>query len=132
MHEHSNMITVRMTAILVSRFLLDLQAASQKSLKLARDDPLYSSRMGDSEDNGRGAGSLVFAGFDVVGSLGASLAPSGHASDGMDDEEFREADNSGESNQEDTAPGERDAAAEPTLEATSPVASVEGAAASSV
>ena len=132
MHDHSDMIIIRMTSILVSRFLLDLQVANQKSLKLARDDPLYSSGMGDSEDNGRGVDSLVFAGFDVVGSLGASLAHSEHASDGMDDEEFREADNSGESNQEDTAPGERDAAAEPTLEATSPVASVEGAAASSV
>ena len=90
------MITIRITAILVSRFLLDLQAASERSLKLARDDPLYSSRMGDSEDNGQGVGSLVFAGFDVVGSLGASLAPSEHASDGMEDEEFGAADDSGE------------------------------------
>ena len=126
------MIIVRMAAILVSRFLLDLQAANQKSLKLARDDPLYSSRIGDSEDNGQGVGSLVFAGFDVVGSLGASLAPSEHASDGVDDEEFGAADDSGEPIQEDTAPGERDAAAESTLETTAPVASIEGAAASSV
>ena len=126
------MITVRMTSILVSRFLLDLQAANQKSLKLARDDPLYSSRMGDSEDNGQGVGSLVFAGFDVVGSLGASLAPSEHASDGVDDEEFGEADNSGEPIEEDTAPGERDAAAELALEAIAPVASVGVAAASLV
>ena len=124
MDDNSDMIIVRMTSILVSRFLLDLQAASQKSLKLARDDPLYSSRMGDSEDNERGVGSLVFAGFDVVGSLGASLAPSEHASDGMDDGEFREADDSGEAIQEDTAPGESDAAAEPALEAIEPVASV--------
>ena len=131
-HDHSDMIIVRMTAILVSRFLLDLQAASERSLKLARDDPLYSSRMVDSEDNGQGVGPLVFAGFDVVGSLGASLAPSDHASDGMEDEAFREADNSGESIQEDTAPGERDAAAEPIIEATAPLAFVEGAGASSV
>ena len=133
MHEYSDTITVRMTAILVSRFLLDIQAANQKSLKLARDDPLYSSRMDDSEDNGRGVGSLVFAGFDVVGSLGASLAPSEHASNGhVDDEEFGETDNLEEPTQEDTAPGERDAATELTLEATAPVASVGGAAASSV
>ena len=131
MHTHSDMIIIRMTAILVSRFLLDLQAASQNSLKLARDDPLYSSRMGDSEDNGRGVGSLVFAGFDVVGSLGASLAPSEHASDGhVNDEEFGETDSLEEPTQEDTAPGERDAAAEPALEAIAPVASVEGAASS--
>ena len=126
MHDHSDTIIVRVTSILVSRFLLDLQAANQKSLKLARDDPLYSSGMGDSEDNGRGVGSLVFAGFDVVGSLGASLAPSEHASDGMDDEEFGKADNSEEPIQEDTAPGERDVA----LEAAVHVACVEGAAAS--
>ena len=127
------MITVRMTAILVSRFLLDLQAASQNSLKLARDDPLYSSMMDDSEDNGpRGVGSLVFAGFDVVGSLGASLAPNEHASDGMDDEEFGAADDSGEPIQEDTAPGERDAAAKPALEAIAPVVSVGVPAASSM
>ena len=128
----SDMTIFRMTSILVSRFLLDLQAASQKSLKVALDDPLYSSRMGDSEDNERGVDSLVFAGFDVVGSLGAALAPSEHGSDGMTDGEFREADNSGEPIQEDTAPGERDAAAEPALEAIAPVASVEGGAASSV
>ena len=132
MHDYPDIIIIRMTAILVSRFLLDLQAANQKSLKLARDDPLYSSRMGDSEDNGQGVGSLVFAGFDVVGSLGAALAPSEHASDGMDDEEIREADDSGEPIQEDTAPGERDAAAEPALEAIEPVASIEGAAESSM
>ena len=132
MHDHPDIIIIRMTAILVSRFLLDLQAASQNSLKLARDDPLYSSRIGDSEDNGQGVGSLVFAGFDVVGSLGASLSPSEHASDGMDDEEFGEADNSGEAIQEDTASGERDAAAEPALEAIAPVASVGVPAASSV
>ena len=132
MHDQSDMTIFRMTAILVSRFLLDLQAASQKSLKLARDDPLYSSRMGDSEDNGRGVGSLVFAGFDVVGPLGASLAPNEHASDGMDDEEFKGADDSGEPIEEDTAQGERDAAAEPILEATAPRAFVEGAAASSM
>ena len=132
MHDQSDMTIFRMTSILVSRFLLDLQAASQKSLKLARDDPLYSSGMGGSEDNGWGVGSLVFAGFDVVGPFGASLAPSEHGSDGMTDGEFREADNSGESIQEDTAPGERDAAAEVTIEATAPVAFVEGAAASSV
>ena len=90
MRDHSDMIIVRMTAILVSRFLLDLQAANQKSLKVAQDDPLYSSRMGDNEDNGQGVGPLFFAGFDVVGSLGASLALSEHASDGMEDEAFRE------------------------------------------
>ena len=112
MHEHSDMIIIRMTALLVSRFLLDLQAANQKSLKLARDDPLYSSRMDDSEDNGRRTGSLVFAGFDVVGSLGTSLAPSEHTSDGMEDGEFGEADNLEEPIEDDTALRERDAGAE--------------------
>ena len=132
MYDHSDMSMVRMTSILVSRFLLDLQAVSQKSLKLARDDPLYSSRLDGSENNARGAGSLVFAGFDVVGSLGASLSPSEHASDGMDDEEFREVENSEELTQEDAAPGERDAAADPTFEEAAPVGCVEEVPGSSV
>ena len=67
-----------MTAILVSRFRLDLQAVNQKPLKLGRDDPLHSSHMDASEHSGRDVGSLVFRRFDVVGSLGASLAPSEH------------------------------------------------------
>ena len=116
MHEHSDMITVRMTAILVSRFLLDLQAANQKSLKVARDDPLYSSRMDDSEDNGRAVGSLVFAGFDVVGSLGASLAPSEHASDCVEDAEFEEVDDGEELRWGGAAIGENRATGHQTLE----------------
>ena len=126
MYDHPDIIIVRMTALLVSRFLLDLQAASQKSLKLARDDPLYSSRMDGSENSARGTGSLVFAGFDVVGSLGASLAPS-------EDEEFGETDNLEEPIEDDTALRERDAGAEaPTLEEAALVGCVEEVARSSV
>ena len=89
----SDMTIFRMTSILVSRFLLDLQAVNQKSLKLAREDPLYSSMMDDSsEDDGRGVGSLVLAGFDVVGSLGASLAPGVHVSSLLGDAESGEDD----------------------------------------
>ena len=81
-----------MTSILISRFLLDLQAVNQKSLNLAWDDTLHSSRMDDGEDSGRGVGSLVFAGFDVVGSLGASLAPGVHVSSLLGDAESGEDD----------------------------------------
>ena len=63
---------------------------NQKSLNLAWDDTLHSSRMDDGEDSGRGVGSLVFAGFDVVGSLGASLAPSVHISSLLGDAESGE------------------------------------------
>ena len=54
---------LRITAVLVSRFLLDLQAANQRSLKLNTDDPLHFSSGSDD-----GTGSLTFA--RVVGSLG--------------------------------------------------------------
>ena len=91
MYDLSDAINDRVTAMLVSRFQLDLQAVAQKSLKLARDDPLHSSRMESREDNGR-VGSLVFTGFDVVGSLGASLNPSEHASDRVEDAEIIEDD----------------------------------------
>ena len=60
----------RLTAILVSRFLLDLQAANQSSLNLARDDGLCDS---DNSDEVRSVGSVIFAGFNV-GSLGSSLS----------------------------------------------------------
>ena len=72
LHDLSDVIIVRLTAILISRFLLNLQAADQNSFKLAQDSSLYASRMADSEDSERGVGSLVFAGFDAVGSLGVS------------------------------------------------------------
>ena len=89
-----------MTAMLVSRFLLDLQAVNQKSLKLARDDPLHSSGMDNSDVDGRGIGSLDSVRFDVVGSLGASLAPCEHASDCLGNGEISE-DDLGESGRED-------------------------------
>ena len=107
---------VRFTAILVSRFLLDLQAVNQKSLRVARDDPLHSSRMDASNDSRLGANSLVFAGFDVVGSLGASLAPSEHASDCVEDAEFEEVDDGEELGRDGTAFGENGTPGQQTLE----------------
>ena len=79
-----------MTAILISRFLLNLQAVNQSSLKLARDDPLYSSQMNTGAGGEQGLGSLVFSGFDMVGSLGESIALGEHAWAG--DGEIREGD----------------------------------------
>ena len=106
--------TVRFTAILISRVLLNLQAVNQKQLRLARDDPLHSSRMYSSEDNGPGAYLLAFSRFDVVGSLGASLAVSKHP----DDLEFPE-DNFNEDGQADTI-GEPGAPMQSVVESSSP------------
>ena len=72
---------IRFTAILVSRFLLDLQAASHNSLKLAENGDTSSTAL-DSEDGVRSAGTVIFADFNVVGSLGSSLSRGEHGSFG--------------------------------------------------
>ena len=64
----------------MSRFLLDLQAAHQRTFKPAQDDSSFFSSVGAIEDGAQGVHSLVFAGLDVVGSLRASLTPRDHAS----------------------------------------------------
>ena len=58
----------RLSAVLVSRFLLDLQAANQHALQLGFDDP-SSSGLGSAS----AAASLIFARIDAVGSIGAAL-----------------------------------------------------------
>ena len=55
-----------MTTVLVSRFLLDLQASNQRALKLDSRDPLY---LSDAQPQSQ---SLVFARV-VLGSLGGSI-----------------------------------------------------------
>ena len=77
-----------LTAILVSRFLIDLQAANQRVLRLDEDDPLYTSKDDTSDGQGAIAGpdvSLVFAKFDVVGSIGCVLEPEQSALSGTMD-----------------------------------------------
>ncbi|KAH9919786.1 uncharacterized protein BXZ73DRAFT_80301 [Epithele typhae] len=58
-----------LTTVLVSRFLLDLQEAHQRTIKLGSDDPLHSSAASESQV---GIGSLRFA-VDAMGSIGADL-----------------------------------------------------------
>ncbi|KAI0730539.1 hypothetical protein C8Q76DRAFT_690621 [Earliella scabrosa] len=70
--------TENLTAILVSRFLLDLQRANLKALDLhtATDGSFPD---GEAQSRFRGGGSLVFNNF--VDSLGGSMAPSFRAHD---------------------------------------------------
>ncbi|KAI0765625.1 hypothetical protein BD413DRAFT_637664 [Trametes elegans] len=63
--------TEPVTVVLVSRFLLDLQAANRRALRLDSRDPLHV--------DVSSAGTLSFA--RVVGSLGASLGPSATVTD---------------------------------------------------
>ena len=82
----------RVEAVLVSRFLLDLQAASRRTLKLSRSDPLnFGTTWTDGGDNDNG--SLSFA--RVIGSLGSSIDRSSSEGstetmygDGVPSEEF--------------------------------------------
>ena len=74
-----------MTTVLVSRFLLDLQASNQRALKLDSRDPLYLSAGagGDGDAHSQSQSqSLVFA--RVVGSLASSVS-SGEYDDGSED-----------------------------------------------
>ncbi|KAH9919748.1 uncharacterized protein BXZ73DRAFT_80267 [Epithele typhae] len=73
-----------LTTILVSRFLLDLQEAHQRTVKLASEDPLHSS----ASDFQVGIGSLRLA-ADAMGSIGADLRilNESHGSEGEDDAE---------------------------------------------
>ena len=57
----------RLTSILISHFLLDLQEAYRRTLRLDPDDPLYT----EASIGGDQLGSLNFA--HVVGSLGAVI-----------------------------------------------------------
>ena len=56
-----------MTAVLISHFLLDLQEAYRRTLRLDSDNPLYT----EASIGGGRQGSQNFAG--VVGSLGAII-----------------------------------------------------------
>ncbi|KAM5532981.1 hypothetical protein V8D89_013323 [Ganoderma adspersum] len=56
-----------LTSILISHFLLDLQEAYRRTLRLDPDDPLYTEASGGGDQQG----SLNFA--HVVGSLGAVM-----------------------------------------------------------
>ncbi|KAI1791857.1 hypothetical protein LXA43DRAFT_381020 [Ganoderma leucocontextum] len=70
----------QITAVLVSRFLLDLQTANQRSLKLSTNDPLHLST-----GTFDGGGSVAFA--RVVGSLGEGfVGPGSLGSDSQDDD----------------------------------------------
>lgn len=62
--------------MLVSRFLLDLQTANQRSLKLSSNDPLHLSTGGFDCDFD-GGGSVAFARIDIVGSLGEGFVGPG-------------------------------------------------------
>ena len=62
---------LRATAILISRFLIDLQAVNQRSLRVGRDDPLYTSET--AELTQPGTASLVISRFDFIGSIGGVL-----------------------------------------------------------
>lgn len=69
------------TAILVSRFLLDLQYANHKSVGMACSE---SSTHHDSRGDGSGSVSLTFERF--VGSMGTSIAPGDGDAHDMEDE----------------------------------------------
>ena len=70
----------RFTAVIVSRFLLNLQAASERIVKLDRDDPLHTvTRQG--EDWAPGFTPVAFAHFDVVGSVGSSIVMGDYVGD---------------------------------------------------
>ncbi|KAH9919800.1 uncharacterized protein BXZ73DRAFT_104908 [Epithele typhae] len=71
-----------LTAILVSRFLLDLQESHQRTVKLGSDDPLHSS----ASDFQAGIGSLQFA-VDVMGSIRADIRPLGDEDDSEEESE---------------------------------------------
>lgn len=66
-----------MTAVLVSRFLIDLQTASRKTLRLDSQDSMYM------ESTAFGVGTLSFA--RVVGSLGETLDPASPSSSSLYD-----------------------------------------------
>ncbi|KAI0699043.1 hypothetical protein C8T65DRAFT_832088 [Cerioporus squamosus] len=65
---HISTFTDPLMAILVTRFLLDLQEANQRDVKLDSDDPLHFT-----ESEGRRSGSLNFA--RVAGSIAATIRP---------------------------------------------------------
>ena len=72
-----------LTAILVSRFLIDLQAANQRTVRIFRDDNMFLSGIDGEDSEDCTTTTLSFAGFDVVGSLGTQLKPGEHASFGI-------------------------------------------------
>ncbi|TFK87320.1 hypothetical protein K466DRAFT_565440 [Polyporus arcularius HHB13444] len=82
--------TEPITAVLVSRFLLDLQAASRKTVRMDPEDPLYISTVSLAD-------TLTFA--RVIGSLGESIV-AGEAGRSSDDYIISEADDE-EPNHED-------------------------------
>ncbi|KAH9913147.1 uncharacterized protein BXZ73DRAFT_107024 [Epithele typhae] len=79
----TNHMSNRLTGILVSRFLLDLQEAHQQTMKLAPGDPLRST-LSDCEF-GFG-GSRPAGAVSALGSIGADLGQMGRVHDASDDE----------------------------------------------
>ena len=75
-------MVLSVTTVLVSRFLLDLQASNQRALKVGTDDPLY---MGSTLSSAGRQGSVVFA--RVVGSLGSAVSSSIEYGTEVDDED---------------------------------------------
>lgn len=68
------------TAVLVSRFLLDLQAANRRALRLDSQDL----SQGETSAQGFPAGSIMFN--RVVGSLGSSIEPGSFEDVGTEDD----------------------------------------------
>ncbi|PIL24627.1 hypothetical protein GSI_12511 [Ganoderma sinense ZZ0214-1] len=75
---YMTMFTEPVTAVLVSRFLLDLQAANRKTLRLDSQDLSQ-----EETSQGVPTGSLIFN--RVVGSLGSSILPGSSSFDDTDD-----------------------------------------------
>ena len=108
------MLLRSITSVLTSRFLLDLQAAYRRTLISSASSTTHSHEWrgasastlrADSESGARTLGPLVFAGFDVVGSIGSA-----HSRKGTDGgEEIGDADESRE--REEREPDEEGCAA---------------------
>ena len=78
------LVTCSITAILVSRFLLDLQYANHKSVGIACSESSTHHPNGHSQGDGSGSVSLTFERF--VGSMGTSIAPGDGDEHDIDDD----------------------------------------------
>ncbi len=66
----------RVVGVLVSRFLLDLQAANRRTLKLNSDDPLnLTTSWANDNERGPPGGRTTLNFARVIGSLGSSIDP---------------------------------------------------------
>ena len=72
-----------LTAILVSRFLIDLQAANRRTVRFSWGDNMFPSGLTSDDSENQSTSTLSFARFDVVGSLAFRLEPGEHASFGI-------------------------------------------------